>query len=438
MINVAELGFQFPSILLPKSTIDLQKWAVIACDQFTSQPEYWDNVSTFVKDAPSTFHMILPELYLGTDQEKERIISTKSAMKNYMEEGFFDNVQGSLLVKRTIGGRTRHGLMLALDLNAYNFNKGSTTLIRATEGTIIERLPPRIRIREGASLELPHILVLIDDPRRTVIEPLVARSASLAQAYDFELMLSGGHLSGYKIEDPTTLEQIASALGKLASKDDFSQKYDVAPETPVLLFAIGDGNHSLATAKSIWDKIKGEVPAGHPARYAMIEIENIHDEGLEFEPIHRVLFAMKEGFDSFLSTFFDNRLEITQCKSEEEMAAIVQRSDAKVHRIGIFSHDGMKIISIAEPDFNLPVGTLQACLDAWLELKGAEKIDYVHGRQVVRDIGSLPGNMGFYLPGMAKNDLFKTVIKDGALPRKTFSMGEANEKRYYMECRKIS
>ncbi len=437
MKSAVELGFQFPEILLPNPTIDLQKWAVIACDQFTSQPAYWNQVENHVKDSPSTFHMILPEIYLGTDREDERITSTRNAMSEYLKNKIFNTIQGSVLVKRTASGKTRHGIMLALDLEAYDYNKGSTTLIRATEGTIIERLPPRIRIRSGAELELPHILVLIDDPKRTVIEPIVEKESALKRIYDLDLMLGGGHLSGFAIQDPTLLDQIVNSIGGLTSTEIFAQKYDVPTDTPILLFAMGDGNHSLATAKAIWNTLRTQVPANHPARFAMVEIENIHDPGLDFEPIHRILFGMKIGFKEFLADKFGSRLTIKPCQDQETLTAAVDGNPSGLHNIGMLTSDGIELISVAQPELNLPVGTLQVCLDEWLKQGGAQKIDYVHGKDVVFELGKIKGNAGFYLPGMRKSDLFKTVIKDGALPRKTFSMGEATDKRYYMECRKI-
>jgi hypothetical protein len=438
MKSTNELGFQFPEILLPNANIDLKKWAVIACDQFTSQPEYWNQVRDFVKDSPSTFHMILPELYLGTEQEKERIPETKKAMDAYLQEGIFHSVHGTVLVKRTTGEKTRHGLMLALDLDAYDYNKGSTTLIRATEGTIVERLPPRIRIRTDAALELPHILVLIDDPMQSVIEPIALKNKDLKRLYDFELMLGGGHLAGYAVEDSGLLDQVSTNLSKLVVPSVFSKKYDVPVDTPILLFAMGDGNHSLATAKAIWENLRLQGSPEHPARYALVEIENIHDPGLSFEPIHRILFDIKPGFDDFLKERFGARLNLRSFDDRDSLISAVEHQDEGSHRIGMLTAGGLRLMTIHEPDLNLPVGTLQSCLDEWQLRKGAEKIDYVHGNEVVFRIGQQLGNAGFYLPGMPKTELFKTVIKEGALPRKTFSMGEANEKRYYMECRKIA
>ncbi len=437
MRNYADIGVQVGEILLPAGHVDLEKWAVIACDQFTSQPEYWNKVQEQVGDAPSTLHMILPEVYLGTPKEEALIRDTQVAMQTYLDNGLLVPHQGLILVEREVDGKTRRGLMLSLDLEKYDFHKGSQSLIRATEGTIIERLPPRIRIREGAALEVPHILVLIDDPQKTVIEPLAARKGELRRLYDFELMAGSGHLRGYRIDNLEQETQAVQALRKLAEPAHFQQKYGVGPEHGVLLFAVGDGNHSLATAKSIWEKIKGTVGPDHPARYALVEIENVHDDGLQFEPIHRVLFGVQADWRSALHRFLDGKVTFEPIGNPAAMIAAVKRQSGPAQAVGIVSAEGMQIAKIQQPPLNLPVGTLQAFLDEWLKTNGAGNIDYVHGDDVVVSLGCKPGNLGFYLPPMEKSDLFRTVILDGSLPRKTFSMGEAHEKRFYMESRRI-
>ena len=438
MKNIPSLGIQIADILLPKESIDPGKWAVIACDQFTSEPEYWQAVEELVGDSPSTLNLILPEVYLEKEESKHRAQETQQAMRQYLDDDFLESLQGFILVRRTARGKTRHGLMLALDLERYDYNKGSQSLIRATEGTIVDRLPPRMKIREGAALELPHILVLIDDPQCTVIEPLTAKTGQLEKRYDFDLMLGSGHLEGYFVNDANTEQGIISALEKLANPATFHQKYGVGDDHGVLLFAMGDGNHSLATAKAIWEKIKTEVGMDHPARYALVEIENVHDEGLEFEPIHRVIFNLKSDLIADLKTAFGANLRLQDCQSKEEMVRIVDNQPAGSEQaIGLITPAGFQVAFINNPAFNLPVGTIQEFLDGWLKAGSAESIDYVHGEDVVTRLGSQTGNAGIYLPGMDKSDLFKTVILDGALPRKTFSMGEAREKRFYMECRKI-
>ena len=435
---IPDLGIQIPQVHLPKPGTDLTKWAVIACDQFTSQPEYWNEVEKIVGEAPSTLKLTFPEVYLEKPGGEERIRNIQNTMRRYMDEGILQPHDGMVYVERTVDGRTRKGIVLALDLEAYDYNKGSSSLIRATEGTIVDRLPPRIKIREGATIELPHILVLIDDPNRTVIEPVGSAKSKLGKLYDFDLMFDSGHLAGYAV-DQEYEGQIVGALRGLAQPDTFAAKYGIEQNQPVLLFAMGDGNHSLATAKAIWEKIKPQVGMDHPARYALVEIENVHDEGLEFEPIHRVLFGLKKDLFAELEKTFGANFAYRSVASAEEMVKVVDTAQGSSQVIGLVG--GGKefgVIEIANPSSNLPVGTLQSFLDVFLKDGGAEKIDYVHGEDVTVKLGSQPGNAGFYLPGMSKSDLFKTVILDGALPRKTFSMGEAREKRFYMEARKIS
>lgn len=431
------IGVQIPEIYLPTPDVDYSRWAVIACDQFTSQPEYWKKVEELVGDAPSTLNMIFPEVYLEAGDEEKRIQRIQSTMRRYLEEHILEPHEGMVLVERMIGNKVRRGLVMALDLERYDYNKGSQSLIRATEGTIIERLPPRIKIRNGAPLELPHILVLIDDPQCSVIEPLAERQHMLTQLYDFELMLGSGHLTGRLVDSPALEAHAIRALERLADPAAFAEKYGVDTSQKVLLFAMGDGNHSLATAKAIWEKIKGEVGRDHPARYALVEVENVHDEALEFEPIHRILFDVRRGVLEEMQAAFGENYNFIPVSSPAEMVKGADKAGSRRQRFGVISDRGSGIIEIANPPSNLPVGTLQGFLDNFLKSGGAEKIDYVHGEEITVKLGCQPGNVGFYLPAMAKSDLFKTVILDGALPRKTFSMGEAHEKRFYVEARKI-
>ena len=287
-------------------------------------------------------------------------------------------------------------------------------------------------------MELPHILVLIDDPNHTVIEPLSAAKSKLEKLYDFDLMLDSGHLAGYAVSEEFE-NKVVEALRGLAKPETFTAKYDIGKDQPVLLFAMGDGNHSLATAKAIWEKMKPQVGMDHPSRYALVEIENVHDEGLEFEPIHRVLFNLKKDLFAELKKTFGDNFSYTEVASGEEMIQKVDSSEGQKQAIGLVG-GGRKfgVIEIAHASSNLAVGTIQAFIDSFLKEGGAEKVDYVHGEDVVERLSLQAGNAGFYLAGMHKSDLFKTVILDGALPRKTFSMGEAREKRFYMEARKIS
>jgi hypothetical protein len=437
MRKYPNLAIAKPDVYLPRTDIDMKKWAVIACDQFTSEPEYWKDVKEIVGEAPSTLNLILPEVFLGKPDQDERVKTTQQNMDKYLNEQLLIQHDGFILVERTVDGKTRHGIILALDLEAYDFNVGSQSLIRATEGTVLDRLPPRIKIRENASLELPHILVLIDDPECTVIEPIAAKQSELKKLYDFKLMKNSGHLKGFAIEDDRMEQQMITALEKLADPPAFYKKYNIPESLGILLFAMGDGNHSLATAKSIWETIKNKVGMDHPARYALIELENVHCSGLEFEPIHRVLFSVKEDFTTALSAYFGTNVIIKECEDFQEVKQGVYAQDFAGHTIGFVNQDTFALLQFSNPDSNLPVGTIQPFLDQWVKAGMVKEIDYVHGDDVVLRLGQQENNIGLLLPPMPKSDLFKTVILDGALPRKTFSMGEAHEKRFYLECRKI-
>jgi hypothetical protein len=295
-----------------------------------------------------------------------------------------------------------------------------------------------MRIREDARLELPHILDLIDDPLGTVIEPVGKSKTRLNQLYDFELMEGSGHLTGYLVDHPDVEAGVVNALENLADHKAFAARYGIGADNAVLLFAMGDGNHSLATAKAIWEKKKAQVGLDHPSRYALVEIENVHDQGLEFAPIHRVLFGLKQDIFKAMQAYSHPGYSYLPVNSQDEMVTRVNQSTGLPQTIGVASPQGFGVIEISRPSSNLPVGTLQAFLDEFLRMGGAERIDYIHGKDVIFSLGQQPGNIAFFLPAMDKSELFKTVILDGALPRKTFSMGEAYEKRFYMECREIA
>jgi len=437
MKNFPHIGVQIPTTYLPVKEIDLTKWAVIACDQFTSQPEYWENVTHLVGDSPSTLHLILPEVYLGNPEEDQLTQTTKEKMQQYLSDGLLSPQERIIYVERSVASKTRRGLMLALDLEKYDFSVGSQSLIRATEGTILNRLPPRMRIRKEAPLELPHILVLIDDPEDRVIGTIEAQKTDLPVAYDFDLMQNSGHLCGRLVDDDALEESVIHNLEVLASPDVFYPKYKIGKDKGVLLFAVGDGNHSLATAKSIWEELKTTVGMDHPARYALVEVENIHDQGLKFEPIHRVLFDIKRDLKQSLYDHFGSDLTLEPMDNAADLKASVKEGVPGTHVFGLITNRGLTLGKINNPIANLAVGSLQPVLDRVLKEGEASLIDYVHGDDAVFSLGSQPGNTGIYLPGMSKNELFRTVLLDGALPRKTFSMGEAHEKRFYMEARKI-
>ena len=437
MRNYPSIGIQIPDILLPNETIDLSKWSVIACDQFTSQPEYWDEVRKFVNQSPSTLNLILPEVYLGKPEKKSFVAGIQQSMRTYLEKNIITPTEGMVLIERISNAGTRHGLLLALDLEKYSFEQDSSSIIRATEGTIVDRLPPRIRIRKNAILECPHILVLIDDPEKSIIEPLWKINTLHPKIYDFDLMLDSGHLKGYLVNDVTIEKKMVEAFEKFSKSKYFHKKYGLTKNEEVLLFAVGDGNHSLATAKAVWEKKKASLPADHPLRYALVEIENIHDPGLFFEPIHRVIFGNKQNIIEALHNHYRKKININTCQSYKEMISKVKKSTSEKQIIGLTTSDYYGIMSVDHPSSNLPVGTLQEFLDCFLSKGGADGIDYIHGTDSLLKISQKPDNFGFYLPAMDKNQLFRTVILDGALPRKTFSMGEAKDKRFYLECRII-
>jgi len=434
--NYESIGVQKPNILLPKENIDLSKWSVVACDQYTSQPEYWEEVYKKVDGSPSTAAIIFPEVYLEKDGKSERIKNIQENTRKYIQDDIFNSFNSFIYVERNIKGRIRKGLMVALDLEQYDYNKGSQTLIRATEGTVLDRLPPRMEIREGALLESPHIMVLIDDPEKQIIEKIGQEKNNLQKIYDFELMMNGGHISGYLVDEKFD-GIIVNGLEKLADKQVFQSKYSVGDDKGVLLFAMGDGNHSSATAKAIWEKNKATVGMDHPSRWALVELVNVHDEALVFEPIHRVVFGLKKNPLMEMEGYFKDNYAYFNCADKNEMVKSVDEASGR-QRIGVIFNGQFGYAEISNPQLNLAVGTLQNFLDQFLKDGNAERIDYVHGLDVVCDLGNKESNVGFYLPGMDKNDLFKTVILDGVLPRKTFSMGEAEEKRFYLECRKIA
>jgi hypothetical protein len=421
-----------PEIVLPKPGVDLHKWAVIACDQYTSEPEYWEKVAAIVGDAPSTLHLTYPEVFLNEPNPEARIARIREAMRRYLDEQLFVETTGFVYLERTIGKHVRRGLMACLDLEQYDFSKGSTSPIRATEGTILDRIPPRVKIRQGATIELPHIMVLLDDPGDTVIGPL-RTLRDRKPLYDVELMLGSGHVRGHLVDDPRLEAGIVRAIEALASPTEFARKCNVPEGTPVLLHAMGDGNHSLATAKTIWESAKKNgASMDSRLRYALVELVNLHDESLVFEPIHRVLFEEKVPVEKAFE-----RSTVTSVPSFAAMRERVDRQSGPSHAFGLVREGGFSVVEIASPTATLPVGTLQAFLDEHMKKGSAKELDYVHGDEAVTTLGSKHGNVGIYLPGMKKEDLFRTVVLDGALPRKTFSMGEAYEKRFYLEGRRL-
>ena len=416
-----KVPFKAGNILIPKN-VDMHKWSVVACDQYTSEPKYWEEVESIVKDAPSTLRITLPEIYLNDENVSERIKKINLTMEDYLKEDIFTELNDSMIyLERTQSdGKVREGLMGIVDLEDYSYEKGSQTLIRATEKTVIERIPPRMKVRENALLELPHIMILIDDEKKNIIESLKNKVTEEDVVYDFDLMQNGGHIKGYKLGSDA-INEVISSLEALADKSYFEKKYNVS-DKGVLLFAMGDGNHSLATAKACYEKLKeteGDKALESPARYALVELVNLHSSALEFEAIHRVVF------DTDVNDLLENLYKYYDINE-----------NGNGQKFTIVTSNEVKDLYITNPKSNIAVGSIQMFLDEYLSNhKGS--IDYIHGEDVTKKLGSKDGNIGIIFDAMAKEDLFKTVILDGALPRKTFSMGHSYDKKFYLEARKI-
>ncbi len=427
--KLAAYGIQSANILLPKKGTDISRWAVVACDQYTSQPEYWESLKEEIGDQPSTLNIIYPEVYLESGDKDKIIESINNAMADYLAKDLFEEYKDCfVLVKRDTESGTRYGLMAALDLEAYDYSVGSRTYIRATEGTILSRIPPRKEIRKNAGLEVPHIMVLISDKYRAIIEPLRDKKESLEKLYEAELLKNGGHLTGYLVNAEDDMKAIYDGFTALFN--------DLDPANP-LLFAMGDGNHSLATAKSCWEDIKQglseEEKKSHPARYALVELENIFDEGLMFEPIHRVFFNLsRENFDNLLSATCAS-FSVADAENADQMWEMINKPG---QNFGITVDGKLYVCTVNEGVKNIAAGTIQLVIDKMLEEKLGE-VDYIHGIDVTLEIGARKGNIGLVLPDLSKDHFFSDMLKDGAYPRKTFSIGHANEKRFYMEARKI-
>ena len=414
----SKLGFYPSDILLPKKDVDMSKWAVVACDQFTSEPEYWERVEKTVGDAPSTLRLILPEANLKAPNVDEFIADINASMSKYLEEGIFETLKDSLIYieRGQSDGKIRHGLIGMVDLDQYDFTPGSGALIRATEGTVLDRIPPRARVRRNAPIELPHVMLLIDDPEKTVIEPLTAAADKMESVYDFDLMEGGGHITGWLVEGKD-VDEFNKALTEYTAT--VGEKYTGLKGTP-MVFAVGDGNHSLATAKSCYEELKKNNPgvdlSNHPARYALVELENIHDPAQVFEPIHRVIFKTEPK---------------KLLKALEEACA-----GAEGFPVKWYAGEESGTIVLDKNKGELAVGILQHFLDDYLK-ENAGEIDYIHDDDALIGFAKQENAIGFLLPAMEKSQLFRGVIADGVLPRKTFSMGHSREKRYYLEGRKI-
>lgn len=436
--KLLELGVCVPNVLLPKDGFD--KWAVVACDQFTSQIEYWQDVKEIIGDDPSAYNIILPEAYLETPQAEEHEKNIRPSMDRYLKEVLEEKGEGFVYLERKLGDRVRKGLIVALDLEQYDYRPSSKTLIRATEGTIIERVKPRLKIRKNATMEISHILVLIDDEKCEIVEGFEKEKHNHKKLYSTKLMKNGGEIEAYHITDEKSLEKVYEGLKALADVKRQQERYGT--ESP-MLFAMGDGNHSFATAQAYWNEVKQglseEEKKTHPARYALVELVNIHEDALNFEPIHRAVFAVdaQETIDYVLGHYkkMGIKADLEKVADPEEMMDAVI-NDKSAHIIGVINNGVCYTMKIESKAAQIAVAALDNALDPYVKQHGIKE-DYIHGEDVTIEIGAKKDNIGFILPWMDKNTFFKAVVQDGALPRKTFSLGHANEKRYYMEGKRI-
>ncbi len=396
-------------ILVPHNC-DHQKWSVVACDQFTSERGYWEKLKEYVGDSNSTLKLIFPEAYLEDGDKDERIDNINRTMKEYLDGGVFKTLKDSFIVckRTTASGISRLGIVLAVDLEDYCFTHPSNDYIRSTEGVVLDRIPPRLKIRQDAPVELPHIMLLIDDRKHSVIEPIWAAREGLEKVYDFDLNMGGGHLEGYRIDSKIVIDAFEKYVDSVQNlygtdKNDF-------------IFAVGDGNHSLATAQAHWNRIKEGLTdvqkAVHPARFALCEVENLHDDGIVFEPIHRFVFGVGEDFVRYMQTNLSGEKEVKAFDKNGEYVLRVDRIGAKA------------------------IKDIQNAIDEYLKLHGGS-VDYIHGIEHLKDVASRNDGVAIAMPKIEKDELFDYVLNNGTLCRKAFSMGEAEEKRYYFEAKKI-
>lgn len=434
MKTFSKYGVQIPEILLPKN-IDLKTWAVVACDQYTQEKDYWQKASDIAGCAPSTLNLIFPEAYLNDDGRDLRIGKIKRTMREYLSQNLFSSDEECVYIERkTEYGRTRRGLVLAVDLEKYEWQPGSKALIRATEATVPERIPPRMKIRNGAALELPHIMLLANDADDVLVGGAEKLAKENLPLYDGDLMMGAGHLTGWSVKGEKAEKTLESALETL-------YKNGTDSDGNTFLFAVGDGNHSLATAKAVWDEHKKLLPDSEketsPVRYALVEIVNIYDKGLTFEPIHRVVFNQDS---KKLIDFVQKKLggEIKTFASEKELEDFVANKGAKGARYGFITKDGICALETKITD--LAIAALQPVLDEYLDENSKDKkndIDYIHGTEETLKLGKKDNALSILLPPISKDSFFATINGRGPLPRKSFSMGEASEKRFYVEARKL-
>lgn len=430
--TLSDLGVKIPNILIPKN-LDTETWSTIAVDQYTQDESYWNQVYEKVGDKPSTVKLVYPEIYLNAEDRPERIKKIHSEMKSYLENGIFgDSREEFVYLERTTKyGRIRHGLNIAIDLEAYEWKPFSTALIRATEATIESRLPPRIEIRKDAIIEVPHIMVLVNDPDNILIDGVGKRVTGNKPLYEGKLMLDSGSVKGWSVNSKEDIEYITKSLQTIA-------RLNTQKDGSIFLLAVGDGNHSLATAKATWENYKKEHPGitDSNLRYAMIEIINIYDTGLTFEPIHRVLFDINS--EEFVN-FMKNKLGAT-IENLDNFEDFKSKIDSSKSDFGIIYVKNEKTeFTYMKTNINeLLISQLQPAIDEFLtSVNKTSNIDYIHGADSILTLGSKEGNTAVYLPSIDKESFFSTISERGPLPRKAFSMGEADEKRFYLECRKI-
>lgn len=452
MKNIEEFGIRIPEILLPKK-IDLASWSVIACDQYTQDLEYWKKAEKNAEGKPSTLNLILPEVYLNSPDKAARIKKIRSTMTEYLNSDVFAPAKKAMVyIERTTAfGRTRKGLVTQIDLETYEWKPFSKANIRATEATIVERIPPRMEIRKGAPLELPHIMLLVDDKEDLLVGGTGTIAKENQPLYQGQLMNNGGSITGWEISSEAQIKAVTEAVNKIAADNTDT-------DGSTFLFAVGDGNHSLATAKAVWDEHKKELIENgatedelknNPVRYALIEIVNIYDSGLTFEPIHRVIFNID---NKALIETLAKKLEGTtkEVSSKEELENSVKNSWANFGFDFIDENGNQKYVLLETKIKELAVARLQPEIDEFLKSAPAShvckgdvcsmvkpEIDYIHGTEEVLALGTKENSLGILLPPIAKDSFFETINGRGPLPRKSFSMGEADEKRFYLECRKL-
>ena len=439
MKKLEDWGLRVPEILLPKN-IDISTWSVIACDQYTQDLDYWKKAEHTASGKPSTLNLILPEVYLGSSDKKDRINNIRSNMKKYLDEGVFDKAKKCFvyLERKTAFGRMRKGLVAQIDLETYEWKPFSKANIRATEATIVDRIPPRMEIRKGAPIELPHIMLLVNDKDDIRVGGAGKVASSKAPLYKGELMNNGGSITGWSLESNEEIDVVTKAVNTIAEKNTNS-------DGSTFLFAVGDGNHSLATAKAVWDEYKAELIAkgaseeellNNNVRYALIEIVNIYDSGLTFEPIHRVIFNIDNmALINHLAKALDGKIsEVKDVKTLEEK---VKNSWANFGFDFLDENKKQKYILLETNIKELAVSRLQPEIDDFIKKSDKAEIDYIHGTDEVMNLGTKENSLGILLPPIAKDSFFETINGRGPLPRKSFSMGEADEKRFYLECRKL-